>query len=96
MSFTNYIDYPWALRYLAKSAKSQEEVDSWGFGEWCPKRTKNKGVRPGMSDDSISYKRDEGVTPPSERGRNIPPQAQRRRGQRETHGQDQIEGHMVQ
>ena len=33
MTFTN-INYPMALRYISKSAASQEEVNSWGFGKW--------------------------------------------------------------
>merc|ERR1712030_132382 len=48
MTFAN-VDYSMALRFISKSATSQEEVNAWGFGKWCPRRTKTKGTRPGMT-----------------------------------------------
>ena len=42
-------DYRQALRYLARNANDQQ-LDAWGFGKYVPKRTKNKGTRPGMAD----------------------------------------------
>ena len=66
MSFNN-INYKWALRYISKSAKSQKEVEDWGFAQWCPVRTKKQGVRPGMTGDSDSDdKWTEGVIPDNE------------------------------
>ena len=34
------VNYPMALRFIAKSAKLKEEVDECGFKEWCLVRTK--------------------------------------------------------
>ena len=42
-------DYKQALRYLARNANDQQ-LDAWGFGKYVPRRTKNKGTRPGMAD----------------------------------------------
>ena len=48
----NNINYSMGLRYIAKTAKSDKEVEEWGFKAWCPVRTKHMGRRPGMSDDA--------------------------------------------
>ena len=48
MVFTN-VNWEMATRYIAKSAKTQEEVQQWGMDEFCPKRSKNRGYRPGMT-----------------------------------------------
>ena len=50
MKFTN-INYRLALRYMEKVAKSQDEVNEWGFGKLCPKRAKKQGSRPGRTGD---------------------------------------------
>ena len=53
-----------ALRYLAKSAKSQDEVKQWGFEAWCPVRTKTGGTRPGMTGAKVlDDKWTDGVVP---------------------------------
>ena len=51
------VNYELALRYISKCAKSQEEIEEWGLGEWCPKRTASKGARPGMSDTATIDKK---------------------------------------
>ena len=44
------VDMDVALRYLSKCAKSDKEIKDWGFAKFAPKRTKRKGMRPGVSD----------------------------------------------
>ena len=38
------VDYGMALRFLSKAAKSDKEIRAWGFGRWCPKRTKTPDI----------------------------------------------------
>ena len=48
VTFAN-VSYAMALRYIAKDAKDDKEVEEWGMSEWCPVRTKDKGKRPGVT-----------------------------------------------
>ena len=68
MTFTN-VDYHMAVRFISKSA-TQDEIDSWGLGKWCPRRTKSKGSRPGMTGSSVKDEKwTAGVIPPTEEGK---------------------------
>ena len=51
LQFEN-INYDMAIHYIAKAAKSNEEVEFWGTKEFCPVRTFKPGSRPGMTGDS--------------------------------------------
>ena len=51
LTFAN-VNYPMALRYIAKSAESDDQVKEWGFADYCPIRTRKPGVRPGMVGDA--------------------------------------------
>ena len=58
------VNYHMALRYIAKAAESDAQVTAWGFGKWCPRRTKKPGHRPGMTGDaSVDEKWTEGTIP---------------------------------
>ena len=46
------VKYGMALRYISKAA-SPEEIRAWNLHMWCPRRTKRKGTRPGMTGDDI-------------------------------------------
>ena len=47
------INFGMALRYIAKNAKDNAEVKSWGMEKWCPVRTKIPGPRPGFTGASL-------------------------------------------